>query len=276
MMRFASLVLAIGALLSPAARAAGSYTETFDAGLNGWVTSNNLENSGSWAWTNGYARLLFSPSGAPFDSSESALLALTNASGGFFSGSYYVLGYPMVGFDFFCENAPPPQLYAFLSSATNGNLFAATNTAFRYIEALSIATQAWYRVLLPVDSDSSGAWYRSDSEPIEPLVDDVRHVAVAFKKPEPASGTYVFRLDNIFLTSLPYAQSLGLAGGGPVTVWGPLRTGSTYEAQASTNLSGAWTSNTTFFASNTTESVIHGAESGAVFQRIRAPVLAPL
>ena len=267
MKRIASLVLTIWALQFPPAQAAGPYTETFDSSLNGWVTSNELGSTAAWSWTNGYARLRFSAATPP-DSTQSSLVSLTNASGGFFYGSYYVAGYPMVGFDFFCENIVSPLLYV--------SIVGSSNTIYRYVlpDEGIIETQTWYRVMLPVDTLGLVTWFPTNE--VEKAAEDVRHLAVTIKRPD--FNITFFRVDNIFLTSLPYAQSLGLVNGEPVTIWEPLRAGSTYTVQTSTNLlnMGGWTSVTSFTASGSSGVVTNGTDPTPKFQRIRAPVIAPL
>ena len=262
----ARLAVVLWALLFQPALAAGPYTETYDSSLNGWVTSNELGSTAAWSWTNGYARLRFSAATPP-DSTQSSLVSLTNASGGFFYGSYYAVGYPMIGFDFFCENIAPPLLYVSIASASN--------TIIRYIlpDEGGIATQTWYRVMLPVDMTGSTKWFPSNH--VEQVTEDVRHLAVAIKRPN-FNVTY-FRVDNVFLTALPYAYSLGLMSGEPVTIWESLRDGSTYEVQVSTNLldMGGWTSVTSFTASGSSGVVTNGTDPTPKFQRIRVPVLAP-
>jgi hypothetical protein len=259
------LMLALCAVAAPDARAADAHVESFETSLNGWLSTNEGGSSGSWSWTNGYARLRFAASGAPFDLTISSLYATSNSSGGRFAGDYHTVGVPIVGFDFFCENAVPPLVYIALSNSLG--------RIDRYLlpDEGSISTQSWYRVIIPF---SEGAWFPATNVPI--VLSNVQTFSIAFRKPVPPNQVHHIRLDNIFLSALHQAQSIGLSSGAPVVVWGPLRTGTVYRTQRAADVFGPWISNSVFAATNAVQVEPLGIATGAHFWRIRAPVLAPL
>lgn len=254
--------------LTLTARGAGLYTEEFHADLAGWSTVNVLGNTGAWNWDAGTAQLTFAPTMQAFDSTESSLTADSFSSAGFFSGSYFVAGYPMVGFDFIFETAVPSLLRL--------DIYGATHYMSRGLlpDQGSVVTQQWYRVMIPLDPDNMQYWtFSSTSNDFEEILDDVREIAITVKRPGPLAETHTARVDNIFLTTIPYAASVGLTDGVPDISWQSLREGSRYRVETAESLLTGWTLHTSFIATNTVEHSVIAAATNTTFFRLQADVI---
>lgn len=254
--------------LAIAAYGAGPYTEEFHSSLRNWFTVNVLGNSGTWDWDSGTARLTFAPTGFPFDSTESSLAADETSSDEYFHGSYFVAGYPMIGFDFIFETAVPPLL--------RFDIYGATNYMSRGLlpDQGSVVTQRWYRAMIPLDPDNVQYWtFSSSSNDFADILDNVEQIAITIKRPGPLNEAHTARVDNIFLTSIPYAAAVSLAGGNMGVIWQPLREGARYRVETAESLPTGWASNSIFTATSTVVNLEFTPTTNISFIRLQADVI---
>lgn len=268
MKHLCSLITAIGLICcTPRAYSASPYTETFDSSLNGWFMVNVLGSTANWQWDAGTARLVFSLYSNPGnDFTESSLTATNTASSGSFVGSYFVAGFPVVGFDIIFETAVTSLLRLdFSSGSTNMQRAILPDQG-------SITTQQWYRVIIPLDSSQVQYWtFSTSSNDFDDVVDNVDKIAITIKRPNNSSHTC--RVDNIFLTSIPGATAASLPGGDIGIVWQPLRDGATYRLETAETLPATWISNTTFAATNTTALTTFAPTTNTTFFRLQSDII---
>lgn len=252
------------------AHAAGVYTEHFSTGMENWYGVNNLGNTGSWQWESGTAVLTFAPTLQPFDPTESSLTGNTNASSGYLTGSLFVAGYPCVGFDFIFETAVPTLLQLELASG------ATTMQRNLIPNQGSVATQQWYRAIVPLDAANVQYWsFSTTSNDFDDIVNSVDRIAITIKRPTPLNAAHTARVDNIFLAALPYATTAIASGSTIHVTWQPLREGSTYRLEEAESLITSWTPRDTLIASNGTASTSLFAGTNAAFFRLTADIIQP-
>lgn len=265
-------VLSILALLGAAltAHGAGVYTEDFQFGLRNWVGTNESGSSGTWDWDSGSPRLTFAPVFTPFDFTESSLIADKNSSEGYFYGSYFVAGYPMIGFDFMFETAVPSLLRVDFYSGTNH-----MSRGWRPDEE-GIVTQQWYRALIALDANDLDHWaFSSSSDDFEDIANNVERLAITVKRPGPINQTQTVRIDNVFLATAPHATAVRLLGDTPAILWQYLRTGLTYQIETTASLPGEWLPYSTFIATNAALNLEFTPTTNSAFFRLKTDALQP-
>lgn len=257
-----SFTILIGVTWGLSALAAGPHVETFDSDYAGWTPTNNVTTT--MTWTNGYARFRFNPTSAPPLGFEAGLLSSPASSGGSFAGDYFAVGTPMVGFDFYFETYPCPSIYIELVASDTNSIRMSYSTS-------GLASQTWYRLMSPLVD----GWFPTGD--VNAVAGDVIRVRIGVARPNiPITDAAAFRIDNVFLLSVPHASVMTESGGHLVTSWSSLRDGSSYTVEYSTNLLAGWSSITSFLAGASTHSTTNVISSPVQFHRLRAPVLAPL
>jgi hypothetical protein len=220
------LLLLVGSLVSGSLHsspAAEIYTETFDAGLNGWSNTADY----IWVPTNGQLAVTISSSGGdPFAGFEAVLETQSNP----FTFSYRAVHAAYIGLDFVYDLEPPSSLELYLERGTSASI--SVNLTNRLGSAGTTN-----RILVSLESPAAGGWFPPDNTVnFEDTLTGVTRVRLTLQA-DPAGEPLTYRIDNIFLVGP--AESGGAvvldSEAGATTTWNTQRQFS-YQLEAAEDL----------------------------------------
>ena len=252
------LVFFTAVLTAPSAQIT---TEQFNAGAGGWQGSV-AAGAGSWTFTGGAARVNFANTGFPVPFAGT-LSNTPSASGGSFTGDFEAAGIELIGFNFFTATSLPSSVMLSIGGATSvyQRLFYPAQTG------------VWQTFAASLQSAESGGWINPQGPPadFEGVLQNVKYVTIQVDRDaNEVARQYV--IDDIFLDRLPAAGGLGVATGGLLSLRADyLRSNTTYQVQASPEVTGTWVLAQTLVATNRSQSieVTHAADK--LFWRLLMP-----
>ncbi len=258
--RVLASAIAVGALFMfgvalPAVDAAAptiSHTETFSSGSAGWGWTGGV------SFASGEALFAFASQPGP-PTPQSASIICSNGSDGIFQGNYPEAGVRVIGFDFLSDSKAPSVLT--LTLRGDGKTYQ------RALAPLVVEPGRWYTLAVSVKSKDRGAWVGpGDESAFAGALAAVEQVAIKVDRADASAQTY--RVDNVYIDSLPAAASWLAGTNGPRVAWGPLRSNRVYSLLVSTDLvSGVWTTSQVIQASMDA-SEIEWTNGNTIFMRL--------